>query len=169
MPPVYRHGAEEDFAPVRRLQAGHAFEEGRLAGPVRSDQAENLARPDREADAVKSLKPSIGLAEPIDPNDSLSMVVGVHPLLQPIQRRGVDIVATVSDHCQPKRRASPHQAEAATLTGRVNSLEPRPRFSMWRRREMWPRFGVARSVAIRSELMLSAAKRKLLVAITKFT
>jgi len=31
-------------------------------------------------------------------------------------------------------------------------------------------FGVARSVAIRSEvLMLSAAKRKLLVAITKFT
>src|SRR6266481_4550022 len=119
MPPVHRHGAEEDFAPVRRLQAGHAFEEGRLAGPVRPDQAENLARPDREADAVKSLKPSIGLAEPIDPNDGLSMVVGVHPLLQPIQRRGVDIVATLSDHYQPKRRASPHQAEVATLTGRV--------------------------------------------------
>lgn len=34
---------------------------------------------------------------------------------------------------------------------------------------MWPKFGAAFSVAIRPEFMLSAAKRKLSVAITTFT
>jgi hypothetical protein len=39
---------------VRGIEAGHDVDHGGLAGAVRSDQAEDLAAPDREIDALQS-------------------------------------------------------------------------------------------------------------------
>ena len=56
--------AERDFARVRvDHAAGHA-ERGRLAGAVRSQQADDLARIDFEIDAIDDAPPAIRLHQP---------------------------------------------------------------------------------------------------------
>ena len=52
-PRQQRAPGEQDVAPVRRVEAADAIEQRRLAGAVRTDQAEDLALVQRERDAVE--------------------------------------------------------------------------------------------------------------------
>src|SRR5262249_17429506 len=54
---------ERERAAVGRVEAGEQVEPGRLAGPVRPDQPEDLAARDREAHAGKRLDAAEALAD----------------------------------------------------------------------------------------------------------
>ena len=54
---------EQDPTPGRRMQAGHGVEEGRLAGPVRADQAEDLTLGKGEVEVAKGLQPAEALRQ----------------------------------------------------------------------------------------------------------
>ena len=66
---VTSRAVEDDAARIGHHRAGDQVEQRRLAGAVRPDDAERLARVERQADVVGDLQGAVALADAVDGQD----------------------------------------------------------------------------------------------------
>ena len=70
---VDRLAVEHDLAAVRRVDAGDALDQGRLAGAVVADEGHHLAGPDLEVDLRERLDGAEALRDPVELEQRTSM------------------------------------------------------------------------------------------------